>query len=200
MIRNFLILLCFFAFPYHLFAQEAGPTAIVEEFQAQLLSVMKDAEKISVQERYDRLVPTITKTFHIPTVVRIAIGDHWKRASEEQRQRIVEAFQRKNISTVATLFSGYSGQKFELLGEKPAPQNTVLVKTRITNPDGSGVSLDYRALRIQGRWYVIDVVIDGGISEMQVRQSEFRDILKKGGLEALIEILDHKADELLASK
>ncbi len=200
MIRNFLILLCFFTFPSLSFAQDSGPTAIVEEFQAQLLAVMKEAEKISVQERYDRLVPPITKTFHIRTIVRIATGDHWTRASEDEKLRIVEAFQRKNIATVATLFSGYSGQKFEFLGEKPAPQNTVLVKTRITNPDGSGVSLDYRAIRLQDRWYVIDVVIDGGISEMSVRQSEFRDILKKGGLKSLTEILNHKADELLAAK
>ena len=200
MIRNFLILLGFFVFSCPAMSQDSEPAAIVEKFQSQLLAVMKDAENISVQERYDRLFPPITEAFHIPTMVQIATPAHWKNASDSQKQRIVEAFQRKNIATVATLFNGYSGQKFEHLGEKPAPQNTVLVKTRIVNPDGSGVSLDYRALKLGDHWYLIDVIVDDGISEMSVRQSEFRDILKNGGIEALITSLNQKADELLAAK
>ncbi len=200
MIRNFLIVLGFFIISSTSLAQTSEPVALVEEFQSQLLAVMKDAESISVRERYDRLYPPITSAFHIPMMVQIATAKQWKTASKSQKQRIVEAFQRKNIATVATLFNGYSGQKFEHLGEKQAPQNTVLVKTRIVNPDGSGVSLDYRAIRIRERWHLIDVIVDDGISEMSVRQSEFRDILQKGGIDALITTLNQKADELLAAE
>lgn len=201
MIRSLLIVLCFSCAVGAARAQPAdSPQDVVGRFQERLVEVMKAAEGLSVQERYDRLLPAITEAFHIPLMMRIAVADQWNAASESEKSRLVGAFQRKNVATVATLFSGYSGQRFEITGERPAPQNTVIVETRLVDPGGSDIALDYRALRVDGRWYLIDVIVDGGISEMSVRRSEFRDILRQGGLPALVDTLDRKADELLAAK
>lgn len=197
-IRNLLISLCFLFTVSPANAQENSPRLVVESFQEQLLEVMKVAESLSVQERYDRLRPTIEAAFYIPMMVGMTTGSHWKGFSPEEKSRLVEAFKRKNISTVATLFDGHSGQVFETVGDKAAPQNTRLVKTRIVNPDGSDVSLDYRVIQIRGSWRIIDVIVDDGISEVSVRRSEFRETLKTKGVTGLITMLNKKADELLA--
>ncbi|MBL6945423.1 MAG: ABC transporter substrate-binding protein [Rhodospirillales bacterium] len=196
--RKILISLCFFAFVSPAAAGQDAPSRVVETFQEHLLAVMKEAKSLSVKQRYDRLRPPIEAAFFIPMMLGITTGSYWKTISPEQKSRLAEAFNRKNISTVATLFDGYSGQIFEIIDDKPAPQNTRLVETRIVDPDGSEVSLDYRVMRIRGNWRIIDVIVDDGISEMSVRRSEFRETLKTSGVEGLITTLNKKADELLA--
>lgn len=198
MFRNALILIAFLSYSSIGSAEQTGPSALVQHFQEQLLAVMKEAKTMTVRQRYDRLLPTIEETFSLPIVIGSATGSYWKQASSEEKARLVSAFKRKNISTVATLFDGYSGQEFKIDGEKPAPQNTRLVETRIVSPDGSTVNLDYRVIEIKGRWWIIDVIIDKGISEMSTRRSEYNDILKKQGIAGLTAALDAKADELLA--
>lgn len=198
LLRNILILIAIILLPVTSRAEQAGPTALVKHFQEQLLAVMKEGKTLTVRQRYERLLPTIESSFSLPIMIGTATGTYWKQATADEKARLVTAFKRKNISTVATLFDGYSGQEFKIDGEKPAPQNTRLVETRIVSPDGSSVNLDYRVIEISGRWWIIDVVVDKGISEMSVRRSEYSDTLKKQGIGGLIATLDAKADELLA--
>ena len=178
-------------------ASSETPVQIVETFQAGLLSVMQNAHLMSVRERYDMLKPAVEKAFHFPIMTSIATGSYWKSASAPQRTALVDAFKRNNISTVATLFDGYSGEVFKTVGERAAPQNSRMVETHLKSRDGSAVKLDYRLVQIDARWWVIDVIVDDGISEMSVRKSEYRDILAKGGVNHLTAVLDAKVKELL---
>ncbi|MCZ6466736.1 MAG: ABC transporter substrate-binding protein [Alphaproteobacteria bacterium] len=179
-------------------AAEVEPRVLVERFQGNLLAVMKEAETLGVKGRYDRLVSSIEETFYLPLMIRIASGPYWKGANQTQRSRLISAFRRMSVSRVATLFDGYAGETFEAIGEKPGPQNTLLVKTRIVIPDKSSVNLTYVAKAIKERWRLIDIIIDNGISELSVRRSEYRRVLQKEGVDGLIATLNKKADELIA--
>ncbi len=179
-------------------AAEVEPRVLVERFQGNLLAVMKEAETLGVKGRYDRLVSSIEETFYLPLMIRVASGPYWKEANQTQRSRLISAFRRMSVSRVATLFDGYSGETFEPIGEKPGPQNTLLVKTRIVIPDKPSVNLTYVAKTINERWRLIDVIVDDGISELSVRRSEYRRVLQKEGVDGLIAILNTKADELIA--
>jgi len=152
---------------------------------------------MDVAERYERLEPTLVDAFHLPLMTRIAVGGHWERATEEQRERLVAAFQRMSTSTVATLFSGYNGERFEAIGTQPGSQGTTLVQTHLVKADGSPVEMTYVAKQFGDRWWLIDVVVDGGISELNVRQSEYHAILRDRGVEGLIDTLNGKADSLV---
>ena len=179
-------------------AAEVEPRVLVERFQGNLLAVMKEAETLGVKGRYDRLLSSIEETFYLPLMIRIASGPYWKGANQTQRSRLISAFRRMSVSRVATLFDAYAGETFEAIGEKPGPQNTLLVETRIVIPDKSSVNLTYVAKAIKERWRLIDVIVDDGISELSVRRSEYRRVLQKEGVDGLIATLNKKADELIA--
>jgi phospholipid transport system substrate-binding protein len=153
-----------------------------------------------VKGRFERLAPVIDRSFHLPLMTNIAAGTHWNEASIPQRQALVSAFRRMSVSTLATLFDGYSGEKFTVIGESNGPQGTLLVETRLTKSDNSTNDIAYVAKQIQNRWYLIDVIVDKGISELSVRRSEYRRILQQDGVDGLIRALHTKADELLATK
>lgn len=184
------------AAPQRLAAAET-PTAIVETLHEALLSLMRDAAGLSVEQRYARLAPTLEKTYDFQTMTRLAVGTAWTEASAEQRAALTDAFSRLSIATYAKRFSGYSGERFETLGEKEGPRGTTLVETRLVRPADPPVPLTY-VLQKQGQGFrIIDVILQGSISELAVRRSEYAQVLRQGGVDALTKLLDSKADEML---
>ena len=179
-------------------AEEDPATAVIQRFQQSLLAVMKEAESLGVTGRYQRLQPKIEEAFHLPLMIRVATGSFWRKADKEQRSRLVAAFKRLSISTYANRFDGYSGQVFEIVDQRPGPQKTVLVKTRIVSPGDSPARLTYVVKEYKGQWRIVDILLDNDISELAVRRSEYRRLLRQKGVDGLIATLNDKADGLVA--
>jgi len=174
------------------------PSKVVEKFQAILLQVMRESDKLNVRQRYDRLASSVETSFHLPLMVQIATATHWRDATPSQRVQLVGAFRRMSVTTLATLFDSYDGETFQVLGERPGPQNTQLVLTRLTKLDKSTVDIAYVARKFDDGWRMIDVIVDNGISELKVRRSEYSSILKSDGIPGLVALLNGKADELIS--
>lgn len=173
------------------------PAATVETLHEALIAVMRDAARLPVEERYARLAPALTATYDFQTMTRLAAGSAWTDASAEQRAALTDAFGRLSIATYAKRFSGYSGERFETLGEKEGPRGTTLVETRLVRPADPPVPLTYVLQKQAHGFRIIDVILEGAISELAVRRSEYSQVLRKGGVDALTRLLDDKANEML---
>ncbi len=179
--------------------QAESASTVVERFQASLLQVMQSASESSVQQRYDKLAPSVSKTFHVPLMTQIATGRHWSTAQPNEKAAVAAAFQRMSVATLATLFDGYNGEVFETVGERLGPSKTTIVLTNLVKADKSKINLAYVTRQFAGKWRVIDVVVDNGISELKVRRSEYTLILRKSGMAGLIKLLNDKANDLMTS-
>ena len=177
-----------------------GPTprAVVDSFHTALLHVMHSAESLGVAGRYRFLEPRIRDVFDLERMIRVATGAHWRRATPAQKADLVDAFTQLSISTYASRFDGYSGQTFEIDGERPGPRNAVLVDTRITRPGESAVPITYVLNQKSGTWRIVNVILDRSISELAVRRSEYARILESSGPSVLASELRAKAGKLLA--
>jgi phospholipid transport system substrate-binding protein len=195
-IATTVLIVLFLASSVH--AGVADAAAIVTRLHDNLLSVMKEADALAVKGRYQRLSPEIQLSFHLRLMARVTSGTTWKKAATAQKDSLTRAFTRLSVATYASRFDGYSGQRFETTGERPGPRATHLVDTRILSPGEQPVPLTYVLKQIDGRWGIVDVLLDTGISELAVRRSEYRSVLKKGGVDGLITVLNAKADELLS--
>ena len=173
------------------------PAAAVEMLHEALLALMQDAANLSVEQRYERIAPTLSATYDFQTMTRLAVGTAWTEASPEQRAALTEAFGRLSIATYAKRFSGYSGERFETLGEKEGPRGTTLVETRLVRPADPLVPLTYVLQKQQQGFRIIDVILQGSISELAVRRSEYAQVLRQSGVDGLKRLLDGKADEML---
>ena len=179
-------------------AESPSASGVAKSFQSTLIETMKTAASSSVGERYKRLAPSVVQSFHLPLMTQISTGAYWGQATIEERKSLVAAFRRMSIATLATLFSGYSGETFHVTAEKPGPSKTTLVMTHLLKTDGEKINIAYIARRFKSGWRMIDVIVDSGISELKVRRSEYNQVLKKGGIPALIKLLNSKADELMS--
>ena len=75
--------------------------------------------------------------------------------------------------------------------------NGKAVMTRIVQSDGKILALNYLVRNTGSDWKVIDVYLNGTISELASRRAEFGAILKSGGPDALVASLNKQGDKLL---
>ena len=179
-------------------ASEDAPAEIVERLNTALIEVMREAEALGFQGRYDRLAPVLTAAFDFPLMARVSIGRHWRKLDEAARERFVRTFGRMSIATYAARFDGYGGERFEVLGEKPAPRKAVLVRNHLVKNDGQTVAIDYLLKAATGRWRVVDVFLDAKYSELAMKRSEYGSVIKNHGFENLMQSLDDKIAALAA--
>jgi phospholipid transport system substrate-binding protein len=178
---------------------EPEPTAAIDALHASLLDVMKNAEALGYAGREQKLRTVIPKYFDVDEMARQSLGgQQWKAASEDAKRRYLETFERFMVANYAGRFDGFSGQSFETLGEVPGPRDTVIVKSRLLDPTDKNIDLNYRMHQVGGDWKVIDVYLDGSVSELALRRSEFVSIVKRQNLDALLVALDAKIAKLAA--
>ena len=180
-----------------LYGAAPSPELVVSKFQNLLTSAMKMANTTAPKKRYQLLAPAIDSAFHLPLMTKIVTGNRWKIANPESRQQLKAAFRRMSASILATLFDSYNGEYFEYIKTIEGPSNTKLVITNLVKADKSRIELLYVTHDFEGGWRIIDVIVDKGISELKVRKSEYRQILKKSGFEGLTKLLNTKAQNLI---
>ena len=163
-----------------------------------LLGTMKSGGSLGQRGRFARLEPVIRRTFDITTMARLSVGSSWATLSEAQRQQVIESFGRYISATYADRFDSYAGQKLQVTGEQPTAGG-VMVKSQIIKANGEPVNVDYMMRRNGDTWLIADIYLDGAISEVATRRSEFGAILKNEGIDGLITALNHKANILNAS-
>ena len=128
----------------------------------------------------------------------MAVGSSWGTLSEAQRQQATESFGRYISAIYADRFDSYAGQKLRVTGEQPAAAG-VMVRSQIVKANGEPVNVDYMMRRNGNSWLISDIYLDGAISEVATRRSEFAAILKSQGIDGLIAALNRKADILTAT-
>ncbi len=176
-------------------ATSPGPTEMVQNFYAELLDVMRHAATLGVKGRYQKLEPIVLRTFDVPFMARLSIGPSWAKLSTDQKRRVAQAYGRYITAVYTTRFDGYSGERFEVLGEQQIKHGT-LVKSRIVKANGEPVSINFVLHDNDIAWQIRDVYLEGAISELATRRSEFSGVLRSSGIDALIASLNKKADDL----
>ena len=66
----------------------------------------------------------------------------------------------------------------------------------IVLPEDDDVHLNYRLMQRDGAWKVIDVYLNGTVSELALRRSEFSSIVKNDDFDGLISAIDEKISKL----
>jgi phospholipid transport system substrate-binding protein len=180
---------------YPVFAAPASCGETVQGLYDALLNTMKNARALGQSGRFTQLAPVIRRSFDIASMARLSVGPSWSSLTDAQRQQVAESYGRYISAIYADRFDGYAGQRFEVMGEQPAPTG-VMVKSQITKATGEPVKVDYLLRRSSDSWLISDIYVDGAISEVAMRRSEFASILKSEGIQALITALNRKADLL----
>jgi phospholipid transport system substrate-binding protein len=165
-----------------------APAQVVDRLHDALLAVLKESAELGYEQRFARLAPVVDATFDLPFMAEKAVGRQWRTLAPADRTRWLECFARFTAANYAGRFVGYTGQTFETLGGEPGANETTIVRTRLLNPSDKNVDLNYR------------IYLDGTVSELALRRTEYSSVLKRDGFEKLVALLDAKVADLAAAK
>ena len=184
--------------PQPLYAMPPSGGDTVQCLYDALLGAMKSGRMLGQSRRFAQLEPVIRKTFDVPSMARLSVGSSWATLTEAQRQQVTERFGRYISAIYADRFDSYSGQRLPVTGEQPATAG-VMVRSQIVKANGELVKVDYLMRRNGDAWLISDIYLDGAISEVATRRSEFAAILKSEGIDGLIAALNRKSNVLIAT-
>jgi phospholipid transport system substrate-binding protein len=176
------------------------PSAVIERLHAALVESMKQATTLGYEGRRGKLAPIVEQTYDLPFMAKVAAGKYWKELDPAAQQRFIDTFTRLTIANYAGRFNGYDGESFVFVSEGDGGQNTALVRTKLVPKDDPPIQLDYRLRNVDGSWRIIDVYLNGTVSELALRRAEYSAKIEREGFDALLNALDEKIAALAAGK
>jgi phospholipid transport system substrate-binding protein len=166
----------------------------VQQFQDTLLAVMK--QNTDAETRFKKLAPKVDATFDLAAMTKFAVGPAWDSMSKDDQKSLIEAFRRMTIASYAHNFAKYSGEKFSVEPTVEERDADHLVHGEIVPADDKPVKLIYRMRSSGGKWKVIDVLLNGYVSELATRRSDFASTVQEGA-PALVKKIDELSDKLM---
>lgn len=181
-------------------AEGSGATDVVARLDAALVDVLRHADQLGYAGRVGRLAPVVSEAYDVPFMAEKSLGPRWKLLGDAERQQWIELSREFSVANYAANFDRDSGQTIDLLGEEPAANDTVVVRTRIVDPTAESVDMTYRLHRVDGGWKIIDVYLKGTVSELALRRSDYASVLEREGFPALARAMRRRIDDLAAGR
>ena len=180
-------------------AASGGDPAVkqIEKFHDTLLSVMKHGAQLGAEGRFKKLAPQVDATFDLAAMTKFTVGPTWDSMSVADHKSLIEAFRRMTVSDYAHNFSSFNGQKFVVDPTIEVRSVDHLVHSQLVPVDDKPVTLIYRMRESAGTWKVIDVFLEGYVSELATRRSDFAATVQSGGAAGLVQKLNELSDKLM---
>jgi phospholipid transport system substrate-binding protein len=173
-------------------------TRQVTAFTSALLDTMRQARQLGINGRFNQLKPVVEETFDLSTMTRLAVGTAWATVPAADQQALTEAFERMTLASYARNFDDYSGEKFVVDPNVQTRGTDRLVSTTLVRPKDTPIPMIYRMRETQGNWKIVDIYLNGYVSELATRRSDFAATMAAGGSSALIKRINALSDKLLA--
>ena len=170
-----------------------GAKASIGTFYRALDASMKADDSLGFEARREQLAPAVTSTFDLPLMGAKVLGRHWRSLPATDQKRWIEAFSALTLKTYAEQFDEDTGLVFEVGAVQAAPGGTALVRTQLKRANDAPVAIDYRLRPAGDGWRVMDIFLNGTVSELALRRSEYGSVLERDGFEKLVVTLQTRS-------
>jgi len=174
-------------------APATDPSALVQEVATGMLD---DIDKNRRAYRHDpaKIGAVVDKYlmphFDTETSARVVLGQYWRSATAEQRQRFINAFYHSLLANYGDSLIEFTPERLKILPAHVEPgATTATVRTEVTRRNGDRVSVNYSLRMTPQGWKAWDVVIDG-ISYVKSYREDFGEQIEKQGLDTVIKRLE----------
>jgi phospholipid transport system substrate-binding protein len=175
---------------------EDPAVAPVQSFYDTLLSAMKQGKALGLKGRYEKLKPVIETSFDMPGMTRLSVGPAWNTMTDADHAALTKALTRYTVASYATNFKTFDGEKFVVEpAAKDRGADKVVFSKLISGSDT--IPFNYLMRKNGTSWKVIDIYLNGFVSQMAKQRSDFAATVAKGGAPALEKQIDTLADGLM---
>ena len=125
---------------------------------------------------------------------QLVLGQHWRAASDEQRERFVDAFYNAMLRQYADGVLEFQPDRIEVLPFRgDDTQRRTMVRTMVMLDDGQRVPVNYGLVKRDEGWLMFDVTIEG-VSYVRNFRAELDSEIRAGSLDGVIARFERDAE------
>lgn len=170
----------------------AGAQNYVENMGKRALSFLSNTS-LSQDQKKAEFRKLLNDSFDMETIGRFALGRYWREASPDQKKEYQRLFRNMIVDVYSKRFEDYKGQKFETRDWRADGTKDAIVTSFIIPQEGPEVQVDWRVRYKNGRYQIVDVIVEG-VSMSVTQRSDFSSVIQRGGgdVKVLISYLKEK--------
>ena len=175
---------------------QTAPEALVTNTVNEVLGAIKQTR--DRKALHDLAEQKVLPHFDFVAMTRLAVGAHWRDASDAQKKALENGFRSLLVSTYVTALSQTANatQTVEVRAANVKPgQDDVTVRTVVREPGRQPIAIDYRLALRGGSWKVYDVVVEN-LSLVTNYRGSFSSEIARSGIDGLIKSIDSKNRKL----
>ena len=164
--------------PWLVFAGE--PTNQVKKVADEVISILKEPSLNTPDKEPERrklIRAAADQIVDWNEMAKRALGRYWRGRTDEERREFIYLFGKLLEKTYFEKLKGYSGEKVIYLGDR-VEGNYALGKAKIITKQDKEIKVLYRMKKVQGKWMVYDVSVEG-VSLINNYRTQFNSILAR---------------------
>jgi phospholipid transport system substrate-binding protein len=166
-------------------AEADTPALFLEGFGNQAIKLLAETAP-GEAKREAEMRRLLNEGFDIEFIGRFVLSRFWRSASDAERAEFRQLFEDYLIAAYGRRFGTYSGERFVIGQTFPQDDERAVVRSDVVRPSGDTMTVDWRVQRREGKWRVVDIMVEG-VSMMVTQRSEFTALLQRenGSIAAL---------------
>jgi phospholipid transport system substrate-binding protein len=169
--------------------------AFVDNLGKKVIAVI-DSPSMNDSEKKKILQDMFSQNVDIKWMAKFVLGRGWNNATNEQRRRYMQAYQKYLVNNYTKRFSDYSGSQYKITDIRRQSNNQYIVVMNIkTNTQKKQEIQAGYWVRAQGGNFKISDIIIEGVSLIVTQREDFSSVLKRDGMEQLIKNIEAKSSD-----
>ncbi|MFN4087506.1 MAG: phospholipid-binding protein MlaC [Alphaproteobacteria bacterium] len=167
---------------------QADAASFIGSLAADAVPVLTN-RSVPEPEREQKFSELLDKGFDMEQLSSMVLGRYWRTASPEERTEFTGLLRSYLIQIYADRFSEFQNVELEV-GSTRTDQGTDFVTSTMRQQRGPAVQLEWRVERVNGRFVITDLVVEG-VSMVITQRSEFASVIRQRGgqVSGLIDLL-----------
>ena len=136
----------------------------------------------------NNVLKVINRTYDTEKMLKMIIGSDWKNQENEIKNELIMVFEKYISKNYFNRFSRIQEVSFSNEKKEKISSDFFLVRSNLIIKQEK-ISIDYLLHLKDNTWKIFDVLLDGSVSEIATKKSEFRIYIKEKKIEELIKAL-----------
>ena len=185
---NFFLITSVFSLLILFYSETKSESKVLESVNALHESLIKISNKKIKSKNLALMDDVVKNSYDLEKMGKMIIGVKWKKVEIKMQKEFIDVFKRFISVNYLRRFNKINDLDFEhqsvrVIEDKFRLAGVILIA------DNERIKIDYLLSFNNDQWKIFDVLLDGSISEIATKKSDFKKIINEEGVSGLIKNL-----------
>lgn len=173
----------FFLFPELVLSSNKEIIATLDQLH---ITIKEISENKLDKTKINYVGEVVSNSYDIKKMSKIILGKFWAESTVHEREKFIKKFTLYISSNYLNRFRDKNNFNYEYTDIDNIGKNYRIVYTIFKFGETEKLKINYMLIKNHDRWLIFDVLLNGSISEIATKKSEFNETLNNGGISSLI--------------